>query len=128
MLFSLPVTVRFRDLDALGHVNNAVYLTYIELARLEYLSGLGVFNPDHPSLMLARVEVDFKRPILLRDTVTVTAQVTRMGTKSFTMHHDIIVAGGEIASSLDTVLVWFDHATGQSQRVPDDVRTKLGFA
>jgi acyl-CoA thioester hydrolase len=126
MSFSISITVRFRDLDPLGHVNNAVFLTYIELARLEYLSSLGVTDADKPSLLLARVEVDFKRPILMRDPVTVTASVTRVGTKSFGMHHDII-AGGELAASLETVLVWYDHASGQSQTVPDEVRAKLGF-
>jgi acyl-CoA thioester hydrolase len=120
------MTVRFRDLDSLGHVNNAVYLTYIELSRLEYLSSLGIVDPDRPNLMLARVEVDFKRPILMRDAVTVTSEVTRVGGKSFTMRHDII-ANDELAASLETVLVWFDHVTGQSQRVPDEVRVKLGF-
>jgi acyl-CoA thioester hydrolase len=121
------MTVRFRDLDSLGHVNNAVYLTYIELARLQYLSQLEILDADKPNLMLARVEVDFKRPIFIRDAVTITAEVTRMGGKSFTMRHEIL-ASGEVAASLETVLVWFDHVTNQSQRIPDEVRAKLGFA
>ncbi|NJK46765.1 MAG: acyl-CoA thioesterase [Pleurocapsa sp. SU_196_0] len=126
MAFSISLTVRFRDLDPLGHVNNAVFLSYIEFARLEYLASLGVTDADKPSLLLARVEVDFKRPILMRDPVTVTANVTRVGTKSFGMHHDI-TASGELAASLETVLVWYDHELGQSQPVPDDVRAKFGF-
>jgi acyl-CoA thioester hydrolase len=56
--FSIPMTVRFGDLDALGHVNNAVYLTYIEAARLAYFAQLEVTDPARPSLMLARVEAD----------------------------------------------------------------------
>ncbi|MGL5003554.1 MAG: acyl-CoA thioesterase, partial [Casimicrobium sp.] len=52
-LFSIPMVVRFGDLDALAHVNNAVYLTYIEAARLAYCLKLAIKNPVRPDLMLA---------------------------------------------------------------------------
>ena len=64
-------TVRFRDLDGMGHVNNAVFLTYMESARIAFLSSLGAGdNPQH-SLILARMEVDFRSPIAFGEEVEV---------------------------------------------------------
>ena len=75
-------TVRFRDLDGMGHVNNAVFLTYMESARIAFLSSLGAGdNPQH-SLILARMEVDFRSPIAFGEEVEVGVRPSRLGTKS----------------------------------------------
>jgi acyl-CoA thioester hydrolase len=122
--FSMPMIVRFGDLDALGHVNNAVYLTYIEAARLAYCATLAITNPARPDLMLARVEADYLRPVLMNQDVRVTSSVTRIGNKSLIMQHDVI-ADGSVAAKLETVLVWYDHDAQTSLAVPDDVRNKI---
>ena len=77
---------RFSDLDPMGHVNNAVYLTWIENARIEFLRTLGAFdNPDttEMAMILARVEVDFRAPLGFGDEIEVGVRTARLGTKSF---------------------------------------------
>ncbi len=88
--------VRFRDIDAFGHVNNAVYFSFVELARIRYL--LDVLQPDVPfdrlPLILARVELDFRSPIAFGEDVTVETRVDRIGRTSFGMSHRM-TAGAE---------------------------------
>jgi acyl-CoA thioester hydrolase len=121
--FRLPVQVRFRDLDSLRHVNNAVYLTYLEIARIEYWKALK-FEPVRPSMLLARVEIDYVKPVLLDDHVEVAVRVSEMGTKSFVMAFEIL-ANDMIAAKGSSVLVWFDHAANVSVVIPDSERATI---
>jgi acyl-CoA thioester hydrolase len=118
--FRQPVQVRFRDLDSLKHVNNAVYLTYLEIARIEYWKALR-FEPVRPSMLLARVEIDYVKPVLLDDRVEVAVRVSEMGTKSFVMAFEIL-ANDMVAAKGSSVLVWFDHAANVSVVIPDSAR------
>jgi acyl-CoA thioester hydrolase len=118
--FRLPVQVRFRDLDSLKHVNNAVYLTYLEIARIEYWKALR-FEPVRPSMLLARVEIDYLKPVLLDDRLEVAMRVSEMGTKSFVMAFEIL-ANDMVAAKGSSVLVWFDHAANVSVAIPDSAR------
>jgi acyl-CoA thioester hydrolase len=121
--FRLPVQVRFRDLDSLKHVNNAVYLTYLEVARIEYWKALK-FEPVRPSMLLARVEIDYLKPVLFDDQVEVAVRVSEMGTKSFTMAFEI-TANGSVAAKGSSVLVWFDHVVNVSVVIPDSARANI---
>ena len=121
--FRLPIQVRFRDLDLLRHVNNAVYLTYLEIARIEYWKALQ-FQPVRPSMLLARVEIDYLKPILFEDQVEVAVRVSEFGTKSFVMPFEIS-ANGTIAAKGSSVLVWFDHAANVSVVIPDSARATI---
>ena len=84
--FTHPIEVRFRDLDALGHVNNAVYLTYLESARIAYWlhvtrrSGL-----DALDMILARVEIDYRSPLSYGEAVDVTVRCASMRRSSFVL-------------------------------------------
>src|SRR4029079_17215774 len=78
--------VRFRDCDLMGHVNNAVYSTYLEEARIEVLGGLADF-------ILARVEIDFRSEIRAGEEVEVRTRCSRVGTKSFELEHEIHADG-----------------------------------
>ena len=98
--FVVRERVRLRDIDAFGHVNNAVYSTYLEQARLEALGELG-------SVILARVEIDFRVEIRLGDEVEVHSRCSRIGTKSFDLEHEIRV-GDRVAAEAKSVLVGFD--------------------
>jgi acyl-CoA thioester hydrolase len=118
--FRLPVQVRFRDLDSLKHVNNAVYLTYLEVARIEYWKALK-FGPVRPSMLLAHVEIDYLKPVLLDDRLEVALRVSEMGSKSFVMAFEM-TANGTIAAKGSSVLVWFDHAVNISVVIPDSAR------
>lgn len=117
--------VRFRDLDGLGHVNHAVFLTYMESARLAYFKSLGL-GPDNPleGLILARAEVDFRSPIELGEQVEVGNRVERIGSKSFVLEQQIH-ADGRLAAEGRFVLVAYDYTAGSSRELPDEWREAL---
>jgi len=121
--------VRFRDIDAFGHVNNAVFFSFVELARIRYL--LDVLQPDEPfdrlPLILARVELDYRSPITFADEVVVDTRVDRIGRSSFAMSHRMTAGpGGRVAGDVQTVLVTYDYASARPIPVPDDWRRRLG--
>jgi len=118
----VPIEVRFRDLDALGHVNNAVYLTYLEVARVAYFSRLQRDWLEKGHFILARAEVDFLRPILLEDPVEVGVRVARLGRSSFDMEY-LVLAAGEEAARGKTVQVWLEG--GRPTPLPQEVRARI---
>jgi acyl-CoA thioester hydrolase len=109
--------VRFRDCDAMGHVNNAVYSTYLEEARIGVLGGLGAF-------ILARVEIDFRAELRAGEEVEVRTRCPRVGKKSFDLEH-VISANGRVVAEARSVLVSYDYERGESVPVPDDLRARL---
>ena len=123
------VQVRFRDIDAFGHVNNAVFFSYVELARIRYL--LDVLQPvtrfDRLPLILARVELDFRSPIEFGEDVTVATRVERIGHTSFAMRHRMIAgAQDRLAGDVQTVLVTYDYTTARPIPVPAEWRARIG--
>jgi acyl-CoA thioester hydrolase len=119
--------VRFSDLDPMGHVNNAVYLTWIENARIEFLRALGAFDkPDtsEMTMILARAEVDFRAPLGFGDEVDVGVRTARLGTKSFDLEYELR-SGDTIAASAKTVLVAYDYHSNSSKEIPDEWRRRL---
>ncbi|MEO8611817.1 MAG: thioesterase family protein [Chloroflexota bacterium] len=126
-----PITVRFSDLDAMGHVNNAVYLTYLEIGRIQYYRDLGLWQPI-PRLIgpiMAKATVDYKLPLNLEDDqVVIYSRCARIGGKSYDMEHQIIrykEDRAELAAHGLIVMVAFDYRVGQSISVPDDWRAKF---
>jgi acyl-CoA thioester hydrolase len=120
-------TARFRDLDPMGHVNNAVYLTWIENARIEFLRSLTAFDkPDTGgmTMILARVEVDFRAPLGFGDEVEVGVRVSRFGNKSFDLEYELRSAGRVVAEA-KTVLVAYDYARNESRELPEEWRRLL---
>jgi acyl-CoA thioester hydrolase len=124
-----PLQVRFRDTDAFGHVNNAVFATYVELARVHYF--LDVLQPAQRfhrlPLILARLEVDFRSPIELGDDVAVETRVDRIGRASIAMSHRM-VTGPErrLAADVTSVIVVYDYESARPVPVPDDWRRRIG--
>lgn len=122
--FTAPTTVSFRDLDALGHVNNAVYLTYFEHARIGY--GLQLSGGDSLrdlGFIVAEATVTYLRPAHFGDELDVGVRVGEIGTKSFVMEYAIHRrADRELIARGRTVQVWFDYDTQRSVRVPDAFR------
>jgi acyl-CoA thioester hydrolase len=102
-----PLQVRFRDTDAFGHVNNAVFFSYLELARIRYL--LDVLQQDEPfdrlPLILARVELDFRSPILFGE--------------------DVEVEDHRLVGEAQSVLVTYDYAIARPMPVPDQWRRRI---
>lgn len=122
------VEVRFRDIDAFGHVNNAVVSSYIELARIRYLVDVLHVEPiGVMPLILARISIDYRSPIFFQDTVEVGSRVDWLGTSSIAMSHAVTAAGdGRALADSSSVLVAYDYEQGRPMPVPDEWRQ--GFA
>jgi acyl-CoA thioester hydrolase len=114
-------TVRFRDVDSMGHVNNAVFLTYIEEARIAYLLPFGA---EVTNMILARVEIDFRAPLRIGDEIEIGVRPVGVGTKSFELEYEVRSADA-VAAEAKTVIVSFDYESGRSVEVPQAWREAL---
>jgi acyl-CoA thioester hydrolase len=114
-------TVRFRDLDSMGHMNNAVYATFLEQARLAFLSQHGAHVQN---MILARLEIDFRSPVELGETIEIAVTPTRIGTKSFDLEY-VLRAAERVVAEAKTVLVAYDYAEARSVEIPDEWKERL---
>ena len=123
----VPVQVRFRDLDAMGHVNNAVYLTYLEMGRLAYYRELmGLQDPKDFNFILAHVSIDFRSPVVLGETVYVGIRVTRVGSKSFHFAYELREgASGRLVAEATSVQVMYDYQRQTTMPVSPEFRRRL---
>lgn len=124
----VPITVRFRDIDAMGHVNNAVFFTYLETARVDYMRNV-VWkttgrNLLEAGLILAEISCQFKVPIFYGQSVEVGSRVVEMRNSSFLIDHRID-ADGQLAALGQGVVVYYDYQAGKSVRIPDDIRARV---
>jgi acyl-CoA thioester hydrolase len=117
--------VRFRDLDALGHVNNAVFLTYIESARVAFLLDLGAAATlEDMAIIVARIEIDFRAPVGFGEEVEIAVRASRFGDKSFDLDYELRV-GGRVVAEAKSVLVGYDYEKGETVSIPGEWREKL---
>jgi acyl-CoA thioester hydrolase len=124
--FTMLREVEFRDVDAADHVNNAVYLTYLESARIKYLiDTLGSEFAYELSLILASIAVDFRSPARFPEALEIGARVTRIGTKSFDMEHEIRGGDGRLVLEASSVLVAYDYEADAPMAVPEDWRARI---
>ena len=121
--------VRFSDVDVYGHVNNVKYFEYYQEARLAFFTDLGRSQaPGHFAVVVARVDVDYKRPILFRtEPYVVESWVTQVGTSSATISSEI-KDGDNVLSRAEAVLVAFDLSTQRSRPFEDVERERLRSA
>lgn len=124
-----PITVRFADLDPQGHVNNAVYLTYLESARLGYYEKVGIWKREtgiKTGMVVAHIDIDFLAPIFFGKAIQVGLKMARLGNKSFTLEYVIETVPGKVPLARGTsVMVPYDSKTGKSIPVPPDWREKI---
>jgi acyl-CoA thioester hydrolase len=126
-----PIQIRFKDVDRLGHVNNANHITYFELARVDYfnvLMGDLKIDWESESLILAKMEMEYKQPILLEDQVFCYTWVSRIGSKSFDMSCSIVrvINGVEVEAAKGlAVIVCFNYKTNQSILIPEAWKVKM---
>jgi acyl-CoA thioester hydrolase len=117
--------VRFRDLDPMGHVNNAVFLTYIEQARVAFFAEAGAATGlEDMTMIVARVEIDFKAPVRLGQEVEISVRASRFGTKSFDLDYELNV-DGELVAAAKSVQVAYDYDRREPIPLPADWREKL---
>lgn len=118
--------VTFRDCDMLGHVNNAVYATYFETARLDYLSALGGDAIGAFPLILAEITISFKSPAFLRETLEVGVRVSEIRNSSFIMESVIREKDSQrLVATSRAALVHYDYAEQRSKPLPEEWRKRL---
>lgn len=126
MGFETTVGVRFRDIDAMGHVNNAVYATYAEQARVDYFDQ--VLDRDLSALgsVLATIAIDYRHPIEIDDgPLTIVVSVPELGTASIPMNYEVRSADGRVAAEIESVQVAYDRDAGESRPIPEDWREAI---
>ena len=110
------IEIRWRDVDAYLHVNNAVYATYLEECRDEWLERSLGDSGDLWDYVLARVAIDFRRELRLEDkAVVVSCRLERMGSSSLTLKEEIRTRDGELSAEAEAVIVARDRETGRSR-------------
>ena len=134
LLITHRLQVRFRDCDPLGHVNNAVYLTYLEQARFNlWRAQLGFearsaadSGPRGVGFILARVEFDFRAQAKYGDDLDVKLRLDGFGRTSFTYSYEIVnAASGQLVSTAKTVLVRFDYDAQKPAPLDDAFKARL---
>lgn len=128
--FRHPIEVRFRDCDSLGHVNNAVYFSYLEQARLVYAQQQEFDRAAGDiGFILARAECDFRSQAAFGDLLEVRLGVRSVGRSSFTYEFEIVDAKeGRLVATARSVQVTYDYAEGRSVPLPALLRSKLEAA
>jgi len=138
-VFSHQLEVRFRDCDAMGHVNNAVYLTYLEQTRFHHWRAAGIakeaitsqaapdasVGEDVPGVIVARVEIDYRRAANFGDVLRIDLGVAAIGRTSFTYEYEILDQSGALIATAKTVIVRFDYATGSPVPISEELKQAL---
>jgi acyl-CoA thioester hydrolase len=117
------VEIRWRDVDAYGHVNNAVYATFLEECRDEWLEAVLGRDGELWGFVLARVAIDFRRELRQDDDVVlIRCRLARIGTSSVTTSEEIRKRDGELSAEAEAVLVARDRETGRSRPLTEAER------
>jgi len=124
-----PITVRYDDLDPQGHVNNAVYLTYVEISRLGYYEATGIWRGDSGMLtgmVVAHIDIDYLAPITLGQDIRVGTRLVRIGNKSLTLAFQMeSLPEKALAARGTSVMVAYDNDAQQSIPFPPEWREKI---
>jgi acyl-CoA thioester hydrolase len=129
-MFQHRLEVRFRDCDPMGHVNNAVYLTYLEQTRFAHWrsvwgSGAPQLPPGMPGVILARVECDYRRPAKYGECLDVRLRVAAIGRTSFQYEYEIVDESAETVLTARTVQVMYDYSESKPVSIPAEIRAVL---
>ncbi|HET7560828.1 MAG TPA: thioesterase family protein [Rhodanobacteraceae bacterium] len=123
-LATIPLHVRWRDLDAFNHVNNSSYLTFLEEARLQWLRQVpGEWFNEHAMPVMAAVDLHYRKPITWPAEVDVLLSCERLGNSSLTIGNRIVDRSDPACVYADgnVVMVWVDPATGASVALPEAI-------
>lgn len=127
--YATPIDIRFADMDAFGHVNNAIYLTYFEHARAGYWKEVVQWNWKALGIILARAEIDYIKQLTVRDRAKVYVRTSRVGNSSFDVQYVLvsIQENGEetwVAKGM-TTCVAFDYQTQKPTPIPEPQRSAM---
>lgn len=122
----ITLALRWGDQDAFNHVNNAMYLRYLEEARVRWLTGIVEEwdRGDGSKPIMAAVQANYRRPLTWPGDIVVQLFCEKLGNSSITIAHRIVDAGDTSVLYMDgnVVMVWIDPATGKSTPLPEAVR------
>ena len=124
-LFVASLQVRWRDLDAFNHVNNSIYLTYLEESRLQWLSQVpGPWFDESAMPVLAASEINYRQPIAWPAALRIELRCERLGNSSLTLAHRIVDAEHALRLYSDgrVVMVWMNPLTGKPVSLPVAIR------
>jgi acyl-CoA thioester hydrolase len=129
-MFVHRLEVRFRDCDPMGHVNNAVYLTYLEQTRFAHWRsvwgrGAPQLPPGMPGVILARIECDYRRPASYGEMLEVRLRVAAIGRSSFQYEYEMLDQLGRRVLEAKTVQVMYDYEQGRPVPIPPAIRAAL---
>jgi acyl-CoA thioester hydrolase len=129
-LFVHKLEVRFRDCDPMGHVNNAVYLTYLEQARFAHWRALWNYRQEGwdtrvPGVILARAEVDYRGQAREGNLLDIRLTVAKLGRTSFHYAYEVVDQDGQLILQAKTVQVLYDYGTGTPVEIPAEIRQML---
>ena len=127
-----PISVRWGDMDTMGHVNNAKYFTYCESARMSYFTAIRMTahkEAESHGPALAAANLNFRRQVRWPAELEVATRVTEIGRSSFKMEYEIFHRGtGERVADGSGVIVWVDYGTGRSSPLPEGLKAAIrGF-
>jgi acyl-CoA thioester hydrolase len=127
--YERSIEVRFRDLDPMKHVNNAVYASYLEQARASYFADVVGERLEDIDTVLANLEINYRRPIEADHSVTIALGVDELGTSSIPIDYEVRIddADGEtaVAATAETVQVLVDREAGTARPLPDAWRERI---
>jgi acyl-CoA thioester hydrolase len=126
--YKTPISIRFSDIDAVGHVNNAIYLTYFEIARFNYWRDVINWDFSENGIIVGRSEINYLKPVMLHDQVACYVRVVRIGNSSFDVMHVLVKItskGEEICTTGKTVCVSYDYTVNKSVKIPPAAREKM---
>ena len=122
-VFRLPIPLRWSDLDAFDHVNNARYLTFLEQARIEWFETIGeAWKTAQVAPVVASATLNFRRPVEYPASIFVELFTEKLGNSSVTIGHRIVAADGSLHCDGHVVAVWVDRASGKPVWLPAEVR------
>jgi acyl-CoA thioester hydrolase len=122
------IQIRFGDIDLMGHANNGVQLSYLDLARMEYFKKVygQVIDWNVAALIVAHLEIDYLSPIMLNDKIEVHTKIYKIGNKSVSLHQNIVDSKtGEIKTKTSQVMVAFSAKLGESIKVPETLKIRI---
>jgi len=124
--FSTDIELRFSDLDAYGHVNNAVFFTYLETARTKlFLDRFIDFMDGGLLFLVVRAECEYRKPIRLSDRVVVSMNISRFGRSSFDIDYTLHDGSGSTFATAKTVMVCFDNKLARTVPIPEGFLASL---
>lgn len=126
-MHTLPIQIRFNDVDQMGHINNAVIMEYFDLGKSAFFTAAGI-PPEQGdfTVMIVHFEVDFTSQIRYHDNIAVTTVVKRIGNKSIAIEQHIVNQDSGVDCAVcRTVMAGYCRSTHSSAAIPEDLKAKL---